>query len=274
MVLSDQRHAGQSVRPQQRHVNYVLGCGHLLRQIAHRYVRLRELNRVRHVRRGEDPPAFVKVGAHQELHRLELRIGIRPDPGVNGLADIAPARDIVDHDVFAPHPARFDQLRHQGHDGVRARQTIQRSPRHGRPEHPREPPPRSPHPAPRWRPAARGPPAGMTRHAPLGSPVLVAVDLDRDLLSGTVSGIPQLAGLIEAPEQRVPCLLVVLAARQILDHPGSHAVHHFLVGIRIVPPVPRRAIPTGRLRVAGPTPLCPGGFPSRCPWGCWPHRWA
>ena len=81
VVLSDQRHAGHSVRPQQRHVDHVLRLGHLLRQISHGHFRFGESDRVRHVRRGEHPPALVKVGAHQELHRLKLRIGIRPDPG-------------------------------------------------------------------------------------------------------------------------------------------------------------------------------------------------
>src|SRR5208282_4283853 len=114
-------------------------------------------------------------------------IGIRPDPGVDGLAHITPAGHIVEEDIFASY-TRFDQLRHQGLDGMRARQTIQRRP--------------GMYAAPRTH--CRG------RHSPRRGPVLVAVDLDRDLLSGPVSGIAQLPGLIEAPEQRVPSLLVVL----------------------------------------------------------------
>ena len=217
MVLSDQRHPGHPVRPQQRHVDHVLGPGHLLRQIGRRHVRFRESNRVGHVRRGEHAAALFEIGAHQELHRLELSARIRPDPGIDGLADIAPAGDVVNNDVLASHPARFDQLGHQRHHGVRAGQAIL-----GR--------------------------VGF----PLRGAILIAIDLDRDSLAGAISRVPKLVGAIETPEQRVPCLPVVLPSGQILKQPGSHAVDYFLVGVGVIPPVPCHTVPTGGLGVAHP----------------------
>src|ERR1022692_4071731 len=36
------------------------------------------------------------------------------------------------------------------------------------------------------------------------------------------------------------------------DEPGSHGVDHFLVGVRIIPPVPRGTVPTGGVGIAHP----------------------
>ena len=59
-------------------------------------------------------------------------------------------------------------------------------------------------------------------------------------------------GTIETTEQRVPCLSVVFPSSQILEKPGSHAVDYFLVGVGVIPPVARHAVPTGGVRVARP----------------------
>ena len=69
---------------------------------------------------------------------MELGIGVRMNPSVDGLTDVAMHADIVDQDVLAPHPGGFDQFRHQSLDHLGAGQAILRSP--GRPPAPDEEP--------------------------------------------------------------------------------------------------------------------------------------
>ena len=233
VVLRRQCDAGHAVRAQQRHVDQVLRLGHLPRKVSDGQFPFGKPDRVRRVRRGGHAAAQVVVGANQKLHRLELGIGIRPDPRVDGLTDVANASDIVNHDVLAPHPGLLDQFRDQGYDGLRARQAVLRRP--GRP------------PVPPGRLAARG------RHgAPLRGPVLIAVDLDRDSLPWTIPDTPQTVRIVETAEERVPRLPLVLSSSQIPDSPGSQAVDHCLVGVGVIPPVARHTVPTGGVRVTHP----------------------
>ena len=83
-------------------------------------------------------------------------------------------------------------------------------------------------------------------------PVLVAIDFDRDPLPGTISGSSALVRFVEAPEQRVPCLLVLLSAGEIPEQERNHVLHRFLMGVSIIPPVPRHTIPGGGIDVAHP----------------------
>ena len=233
MVLADERHARHPVRAEQRQVDHVLRLGYLLGQIGRGHVHLGETDGVRFVRRGIDSPAVSIVIGDDEANGLEIAAGVRLDPVINRLPELAAVGDLKDRDVLARHAGNCDQLSHQRNDHVRARQPVQRFP----PE----------------RSASSLDHGGVFGNAaPLGGPVLVAVDLDGDLLSRAIPRAALPADFVEVPEQRIPSLLVVLPAGQILEQLGCHPAHGALVSGGIVPPEAGRSIPTGRGRVSNP----------------------
>jgi hypothetical protein len=83
-------------------------------------------------------------------------------------------------------------------------------------------------------------------------PVLVAVQLDGDLVARPVSAASQLAGLTEKPEQRAPRFPVRLLGSERAETPGQHRLHKAGVRVCVVPPVARPAVPGGCLGFMGP----------------------